>query len=312
VKELAEQLAVSKATVQRDLATLERDFALVDEVAGQQKRTYRIDHSVRALESLTFGTTELLALHGALAGMSGLAGTPLHDDLRSVTLKIRGFLSPRHNGGLDAIARVFSSHPRGHVDHGAQAELIDQLADAVARKRRCTLTYHAAWKGTTRSHVVRPLRLVWHRSALYLLACLGEFEDITTLAVQRIKALEVTSEQFRKPKVDVDAHIRRAFGIFVSDTEEDVEIRFDQQIAWRIEERTYHTDERKQRTRDGSLRYRIRSSAQWEIVPWVLSFGRLAELVKPRSWRDVVASDVATMLDRYRVDSGKTTPQGDP
>lgn len=306
MKELAEQLTVSKATVQRDLATLEREFALVEEVAGKQKRAYRIDGDVRALESLTFGTTELLALHGALAGMAALAGTPIHDDLRTVATKIRGFLAPRHNGGLDAIAGVFSAHPRGHVDHGAQAELIDQLADAIARRRRCELTYHAAWKGTTRRHSVRPLRLVWHRSALYLLACLGDYQDITTLAVQRIKDLEVTRDEFRKPRVDVDGHIRRAFGIFVGDAEVDVEIRFDPEIAWRIEERTYHPDERKQRLPGGGLRYRVRSSAQWEIVPWVLSFGPLAELVKPRAWREVVRASVAAMASRYPEKAART------
>lgn len=67
MKELADQLGVSKATIQRDLATLERDFALVEEADGEQKRRYRIDQSVRALETLTFGTTELLALHAPAA-----------------------------------------------------------------------------------------------------------------------------------------------------------------------------------------------------------------------------------------------------
>ncbi|KAB2911783.1 MAG: transcriptional regulator [Kofleriaceae bacterium] len=299
VKELAEQLDVSKATVQRDLATLERDFALVDEIVGEQKRMYRVDQHVRALESLTFGITELLALHGALAGMASLRGTPIHDDLRAVMLKIRGFLSPRHNGGLDAIARVFTAHARGYVDHGSQAELIDQLADAISRRRRCVMTYHAAWKGTTRRHVVKPLRLVWHRSALYLLGCLGDHRRISTLAVQRIQQLEVTAETFAVPRVDVDAHVRRAFGIFVSDAEEDVEIRFAKEIAWRVEERTYAPGERKQRLPDGSLRYRVRTSAQWEVIPWVLGFGSLAELVRPESWRTILRTTCAATLANY-------------
>ena len=146
-------------------------------------------------------------------------------------------------------------------------------------------TYHAAWKGTTRKHVARPLRLVWHRSALYLLACLGEHQRITTLAVHRIRDLEVTDETFAAPRVDVDAHVAKAFGIFVSDHEEDVEIVFDAEIAWKVEERTFHPAERKERSPDGTLRYRVRSSAQWEIIPWVQSFGALAELVAPASWR---------------------------
>jgi predicted DNA-binding transcriptional regulator YafY len=112
VKQLAEQFEVSKATIERDLATLQRDFAVVEENAGKQK--------IRALETLTFGTTELLAIYATQAMLGSLSGTPLHDDLRAVALKLRGFLSPRHNGGLDALSRVFAPHARGYVDYGPQ------------------------------------------------------------------------------------------------------------------------------------------------------------------------------------------------
>lgn len=300
VKELAEQLKVSKATVQRDLATLERDFAVVEEEVNRQKRAYRIDERVRALETITFGTTELLAIHAAEAALGGLAGTPLHDDLEAVRLKIRGFLGPRHNGGLDAMARVFAPHARGQVDYEPQRELIDGLADAIARRRRCQLTYHAAWHGTTRTHQARPLRLVWHRGALYLFACLGEHERITTLAVHRIRELTVGGAAFAPPALDVDDFVRRAFGIFVGDREEDVEVVFAAEIAWRVEERTQHPDERKERLPDGRLRYRVRSSAQWEIIPWVLSYGPLAELVAPASWRATLHANAEATAARYR------------
>ncbi|HEY5951202.1 MAG TPA: WYL domain-containing transcriptional regulator [Kofleriaceae bacterium] len=303
VKQLADQLGASKATIERDLATLERDFAIVEEGAGKQKKLYRIDHKIRALETVTFGTTELLAIYAAQASLSSLSGTPLYDDLRAVLMKIRGFLSPRHNGGLDALSKVFVPHARGHVNYEPQQELIDQLGDAIARRRRCELTYHAAWKGTTKKHTARPLRLVWHKSALYLLACLGEHQRITTLAVHRIRDCEITAEQFPLPRVDVDAHTAKAFGIFVSDQEEEVEVVFDAEIAWKLEERTYHPTEVKDRMPDGKLRYRVRSSAQWEIIPWVQSFGSLAELVAPASWRALLHENVAAMLGRYATPS---------
>lgn len=302
VKQLADQLGVSKATIERDIATLERDFAVIEEQAGRQKKTYRIDQKVRALEALTFGTTELLAIYAAQHMLASLAGSPLHDDLKAVMLKIRGFLSPRHNGGLEALSRVFAPHPRGHVDYQAQQDTIDALVDAIARRRACKLTYHAAWKGSTRTHTARPLKLVWHRSALYLLACLGARTEITTLAVHRIRELEVTDEVFPAPRVDVEAHAAKAFGIFVSDREEDIEVLFDAEIAWRIEERTFHPSEQKQRLPDGRLRYRIRSSAQWEIIPWIESYGPLAELVAPTSWRELLRANIEATLRRYTTD----------
>jgi predicted DNA-binding transcriptional regulator YafY len=299
VKQLAEQLEVSKATIERDLATLERDFAVIEESAGKQKKTYRIDRKIRALETLKFGASELLAIYATQTMLASLSGTPLHDDLRKVMLKIRGFLGPHHNVGLDALSRVFAPHIRGYVDYGPQQELLEDITDAIARRRVCELTYHAAWKGTTRRHKARPLRLVWHRSSLYLLACLGEHQRVTTLAVHRIRNAEITGMTFAPPRVDVEGHIAKAFGIFVSDKEEDVEILFDAEIAWRIEERTFHPDERKERRPDGVLRYFIRTSAQWEIIPWVQSFGPLAELVAPVSWRSSVRSNAEAMLARY-------------
>jgi hypothetical protein len=57
--------------------TLERDFAIVEQHVGKQKKLYRIDRKIRALETITFGTTELFAIYTAQAGLSSLSGTPL-------------------------------------------------------------------------------------------------------------------------------------------------------------------------------------------------------------------------------------------
>lgn len=299
VKQLAEQLGTSKATIERDLATLERDFALIEEQAGKQKKVYRLANTVKELESLKFGITELLAIYAAHAAMVGISGTPIHDDLLAVTTKIRGLLSKHHNGGLEALVRVFSPHPRGTVDYAAQQEVIDELVDAIARRRLCQLTYRAAGKEIERNHRARPLRLVWHKSALYLLACLGEHQRITTMAVHRIRGLTKTTDEFAATKLDIDDHIAKAFGIFVSDREEDVEVVFDAEIAWKLEERTYHPNERKHRRADGKLVYRIRSSAQWEVIPWVQTFGPFAELVAPAAWRAALQSNLEAMQTKY-------------
>jgi len=299
VKQLAEQLRTSKATIERDLATLERDFALVEEQVGKQKKAYRVTQNVKELESLRLGVTELLAVYAAHTSLVGLAGTPPHDDLAAVATRIRGLLSKGHNGALEALVQVFAPHRRDAVDYSAQREIIDDLVDAIARRRVCSLSYRAAGKDADRTHRARPLRLVWHRSALYLLACLGEHRRITHLAVQRIRALEVTSEVFPSPRLDVDGHISKAFGIFVSDAEEDVEVIFDPDVAWKVEERTFHPAETKQRLPDGRLIYRLRSSAQWEVIPWVQTFGPFAELVAPTSWREALASNLAAMQAKY-------------
>lgn len=298
VKELAEQFGVSKPTIERDLATLEADFALIEQPAGTQRKAYRIDSQIKALDSITFLPMELLAVYAAVGAVQ-FTGTSFADDLHQVSAKIRGFLSTRHNGFLSALAGVFVPHHRGGIDYAEKSDLIYDLTDAVARRKVCTGTYHARWKDTVKTHRFRPLKMVWHRSALYLLCLLDEMSEITTLAVHRFVSVEVLDDDFPQPRIDVEGHVRRAFGIFVSDQEEDVEIVFDRDIAWRIEERTYHPDEVTERLADGRLIYRVRSSAKWEIVPWVLSFGELAELRRPQSWRESIAEALEGMRNRY-------------
>ncbi len=245
----------------------------------------------------------LLAIYAAHAALVGIAGTPIHEDLSAVITKIRGLMSKHHNGGLESLVRVFAPHPRGTVDYAAQHEIIDDLVDAIARRRVCEVEYRAAGKEVARPHRARPLKLVWHRSALYLLVCLGDHSRITTLAVQRIRGLTKSDDEFAAPRVDVDAHISKAFGIFVNDAEVEVEVVFDAEIAWKLEERTYHPDERKQRLPDGRLLYRIRSSAQWEVIPWVQTFGPFAELVAPADWRDALRSNLGAMQAKYAAQS---------
>lgn len=298
-KELADQLQTTKSTIQRDIATLRQDFALVEELVTKQKYTYRIDQSIKALDAIQFGTTELLALHAAAGALASLSGTPLQADLENVVRKIRGFLSPRHNGGLDAIARVFHAHHRGTIDYAAHADVVDELADATARRRICQMTYSAASTGDTREHVIKPLRLIWHRACLYLLAQIRDRDDITTFAIHRIEALEPRDETFADPGLDIEEHCRRMFGIFVSDDEQDVEIVFAAEVADRVMERTYHPDEAKERLDDGRLRYRLRSSAQWEIIPWVQSFGPYAELIAPAAWRQEIREAARALTTVY-------------
>lgn len=301
VRQLAEQFKVSKATIERDLATLEHNFAIMEESVGKQKKKYRIDQKIRALETLKFGPSELLAIYAALSGMKSLEKTPIYEDLQNVMYEIRGFLGAGHNSWLDELQRVFVPHARAFVDYGPHGEHIDDLTDAIARRRVCNITYHAKWKGTTRTHQIQPMRLVWHRSSLYLFACLGAPPKIATFAVHRIQRLDQTDTMFEPPRgLDVDEYISRGFGIFVSDLEEEVEILFDKEIAWRIEEQTFHPNETKHRREDGTLVYRVRSSAQWEIIPWVRSFGALAELVAPRVWRDELHANLEAAAARYR------------
>jgi len=290
VKELSDQVGCSKSTVERDLATIGSLFALVEEEAGKVKRRYRIAQRIRALNFITVGSMELLALHAAAKSLGNLAGTAIHRDLLDTAAKIRGFLAPQRNGGLDRLPAVFRSHLRGYVNYENHGQDIDDLITAIAQRRVCRVTYKSPWHDSPKSVSVEPLHIVQHDGALYLFCRVPHREGLTTLAIHRIVSVTVSRERFGGRLPNVKAIAQRAFGIFEHPGEEqDVEVLFSEDFAWRIEERTYHPNESKERLEDGRLRYRIRTSAKWEVIPWVLKFGGEAELVHPIEWRSELA-----------------------
>ena len=296
VRELAEQLQASKPTIQRDLVALGQTFAVVEVTAGKQRRTYRIDETVRALESVTFSLAELLSLHAAVDALGGMSSTPLHGDLASVAQKLRGFLAGKRQ--VESLAAVWLRHPRAVVDYERHGEVIDDLGVAIAQRRRCEVRYRST-AGKLRVHKLRCLRLLQHEGALYLLAVVDRAKRITTFAVHRIEALTLSRACFEPTGFDVESHMRRAWGILVGGQTEEVEIVFSASVAWRIEERTWHPDEIKERLPDGRLRYTLRSGAEGELIPWVLGFGVHAELVAPASWRASIRASVAGMTTLY-------------
>ena len=299
VKELADQLKTSKSTIERDLATLEQVFHVVEEADGKQKKKFRIAQRVRELAGMPFGLMELLSLHAAQGALHFTAGSPFHDDLQAVTRKVRGHLGDRYNGGLDAMARVFMPHARRYVDLAPFAETIDTVVDAIARNKECTLTYHAAWKEKPRTHTAQPLKLLFHEGALYLFARLNGKTTVAVLAIHRIQSVEPTTNVFIAPRVDLDAIARKAFGMFIGDDEQDVEVLFDAKVARMVEERIFHPDETKERLADGRLRFRLRTGARWEVVSWVLRFGGNAELVSPTAWRSDLTTAAAELTRRH-------------
>ena len=292
VKQLADQLGASKATIERDLATLEHDFALVEESVGKQKKAYRIDHKIRALEAISFGTTELLAIYAAHAAIAGLSGTPMHDDLRSVISKIRGFLSPRHNGGLDAMARVFVPHARGHVDYDDRSRsLIDELVDAIARRHR--VCKRDVLRGPARARrvptsrdrcklvVAREVRSIcWPASA----STGPRSHDARSAPDPRARS-RTPRPSPRRAQTSTSTSRRRSESSSAM-LKKTSRCCSTPRSRGRSRSGPFTRMSSKARLPDGRLRYRLRSSAQWEIVPWVQSFGPLAELVSPAGWRE--------------------------
>lgn len=286
--QLANQLKTPKTNVERDLQVLTAAGFPIRSVQDPQHRQ-RLLYSMEADASRTtvgFGAAELLSLYAATSVLRFLANTPVHMDLESVLQKVRAQLADSPAKAVAGLANIFTSHLRDFVsyDDEERRAILDDLLDAMARTRKVRVEYQGADAKRAKPYTLWPLRVFAHHSALYFFAAVENRPGVRTFAVHRIQTLELLSETFATPKLDLDAHADSAFGVFIEEPQ-DVEILFAPETARYILERTFHPKEHKQQLEDGSVRYRVRAGGQHEMVAWVLSFGGAATLVTPVAWR---------------------------
>ena len=104
-----------------------------------------------------------------------------------------------------------------------------------------------------------------------------------TLAVHRIVNLKTTERTFARPK-NSKRKTGRTFG-FMPGEPFPVKVFFKLQAACYVSERTWSDDQKVTTHRDGGLDLEFTATSRPEVISWVLSFGRDAELLAPADLR---------------------------
>ncbi len=188
-------------------------------------------------------------------------------------------------GLTTGIETIVEDSELGAKDYGPHKETILRLVDAIIRRRRCALRYQSPASPASKSYEYDPYRLLSVSGGLYCLGKVPPYENITTLAVDRIAAINILESGFTPdPDFDIARYRQGAFGV-VWEKPKNVTVRFTADQAPYVRERQWHPTQRIRELRDGRLELTFRAGGTFEITRWVLGWGDAAEVVRPRSLR---------------------------
>lgn len=299
---LARQFGVSKNTVIRDLETLSAAGFTMEHTEDGNRYVHRLADGVRKIAQIRPTELELLALYAARTQLAPLVGTPLFGDIMSLMHKIHGMIQPSNKGVLEAMSEFFMDHPRGVKSYRQHEEIIDDLVDAILRRRVCVIEYTRPRHEASKTHELRPLRMFFSNGGLYLVGLLGRHKYVSTLAVERMGSVNVTRRTFKIPHgLDLKARFRSRFGLIEDGKPQLVEIIFSPRAAPYVRERVWHPDQMIEDLSDGGARWKARVQGKYEVVTWVLSWAEQAELVRPVAWRREIRERLAGGLERYDI-----------
>jgi predicted DNA-binding transcriptional regulator YafY len=294
VHSLASRFGTRRETVYRDLRALEEaGYPICGDELGRLSHPRLLPEARRYAPHLRLSDDEITALLWATQHASK---SPFREALSSAAYKLRAMARGAEAAGVEA---VMMQGGGGEKDYGPHRETILRLVEAILLRRRCEVEYQSPAAGRAKVYKYDPYRMLSVAGGLYCLGKVPPFENLTTLAVDRICALSLTTTKFEvDPGFDADRYRRESFGV-IWEKPMDVTIRFSADQAPYVRERVWHPSQTVRELPDGRIDLSFRAGGLFEIARWVLSWGAAAEVRRPIRLRHQITSAVRKMLKAY-------------
>jgi len=180
-------------------------------------------------------------------------------------------------------------------------KVVEALERSIVNVQRVKILY-AHPQRSAKEYLVEPYTIVYSDDHWYLFCKEVERNFRTFLRISRIIYVELTKESFSMPTFkEIDEMLQRVWGTHYSDREPiEIKIWFSKAVAQKIKETIRHPSQRLEPQQDGSVICSLRVSGYREVINWVLSWGKEAELLEPQWVRERIAEEVRSMYSKYQ------------
>lgn len=221
VHSLASRFGTRRETVYRDLRALEdAGYPICVDESGRLSHPHLLPEARRHAPGLRLSDDEISALLWAAQHSSK---SPFREALHSAAAKLRAMARGEE---ATCISAVLTEAGGGQKDYGPHGQTVLRLVEAILLRRRCEVEYQSPAADRAKTYKYDPYRILGVAGGLYCLGKVPPFENLTTLAVDRIRSLSLTDTTFEvDPGFDADRYRRESFGV-VWEKPMNVTIRF--------------------------------------------------------------------------------------
>ena len=300
VRNLASEMEVSEKTIRRDISTFLDAGVPIEESTGEQgTKHYRLNPKA-ARADLAFTFDEALALYLCRRYLAPFQGTHLWTSTLRAFRKIHASLGQQAIQYAERFSSMIQDSPFARTDYAEQADVIDVLLVGIEDRKVVFITYRSERSTEPVTYDIHPYRFTRHRNTLYLHGLKADEGELRTWKIDRVENAELDPMPFTMPtESELDRKLEGGLGVFQSAGERQrATVRFSREVARYVSESIWHPTQSLSKY-DGGVEASFELSDFTELKSWVLSFGRHAEVMAPKTLRNEVASEMQAMLNLY-------------
>lgn len=180
------------------------------------------------------------------------------------------------------------------------SEWIPRIVRAIDSNQTIEIEYHKFSETEHSIREVEPYLLKEDRHRWYVLGKSLTKGKVTTLALDRIIALNVLDKKFIPPAFDFNSHFQFSFGITVPPNEPiEVVLSFKQLQGYYLKTLPLHSTQKILIDSEDEFRISITVKPSWEFYDKILGYGGNVKVLSPQSVIDTLKSIAGQILKRY-------------
>ncbi|MGQ9669797.1 MAG: helix-turn-helix transcriptional regulator [Desulfosoma sp.] len=214
LKELREVLECDERTVYRWIDTIQHLGFPLEEVQGQNPKSYRLIKSYVkklpniAIPNFDLSLSDIILIHVVLSQDRVTLGTQMKSRIENLLRRLRAYLSDDDQRRVEALERLAILNPRPQKDYSQKENIIECLTNAILQKKRCLVKYYSFHKKKEYRFPIHPLHFFESQGGLYVMVQLAEMKNsmscvvdtLRVLAVERIQEITLLKETFEYPE----------------------------------------------------------------------------------------------------------------
>ena len=182
-------------------------------------------------------------------------------------------------------------------------EHLGPILQAIRERHVLSLTYQRFETDRAKQHLLHPYLLKEYRNRWYVLGYHPEKQQVITFALDRIAALQVTSEKFsRDSRFNTRDYFAHAFGISVPNSLKPVKVVFSlpPADAMYVKSQPLHHSQRTVNETPQGCKFEMQVIENYELLAQLLSFGSRITVHAPQTLRKKIKSELEQALRLYK------------